>query len=143
MLVAEWKKFLANNKLDIAIAAGVAISDISKGKGVVKSIGGGLIDYAKMDIIGGIVGGPAMFANFAAQIGMLGVNVALENAKENTQTLKKNGPQIGRVGSRNFADNQTAYTMRQRSLEAIGGHSGMVYNALGSEARRRASNINY
>ena len=141
--MADWKKLASNNWLDLTLSGVCVVSDIASGKGVVKSIGSGVLEYAKWDLIGGIVGGPAMFANFALQIGGLAGNIALEHGRGNASSMSRNSSSPGIIGGRGFFDNQNAYTMRQRGLNAIGGHQGMVNNALGSEARRRAANIRY
>lgn len=141
--MADWKKFVKSNVLDLGLSGAMVVSDIAQGKGVVKSIGAGLFEYAKWDIIGGIVGGPAMGAYMLSQLGALGVNMAIEAGRAKADNLSRNTPAPGIVGGYGFFDNQNAYTMRQRSLAAIGGHQGMVNNALGSEARRRAYNIRY
>lgn len=140
--MADWKKFAGSNVLDIGLSGiGVAV-DISAGKGVVKSVGKGLIDYALYDTIGAIVGGPAMGVYMGAQLlGMAGTAV-IENGKEKAKKVSRNAPGYGRVGG-GFFDNEQSYTMRQRSLQAMGGHQGLVNNSLGSEARRRAANIRY
>lgn len=141
--MADWKKFAKSNVLDFTLSGIGVVSDIAAGKGVVKSVGSGVLEYAKWDIIGGIVGGPAMLAYFGTQIASLGANVALEYGRAKTDKINKNTKSPGIVGGYGFFDNQNAYTMRQRSLNAMGNHQGMVNNALGSEARRRAYNINY
>ena len=141
--MAEWKKFLSNQKLDIALSRIGVVSDIASGKGVVKSIGAGVLDYAKWDIIGGIVGAPAMGVYMGAQLLTVGSQIALENGRANADKIHRNSPKPGVVGGYGFFDNENAYTMRQRSLNAIGGHQGIVNNALGSEARSRAYNIKY
>lgn len=141
--MADWKKFAKANVLDIGLSSAMVVSDIAQGKGIVKSIGSGVLEYAKWDIIGGIVGGPAMAAYMLSQLGAVGVNIALETGRGKADKVSRNAPAPGIVGGYGFFDNQNAYTMRQRSLAAIGGHQGMVNNALGSEARRRAYNIRY
>lgn len=141
--MADWKKFVSNNVLDLGFTAVAMGVDIAQGKGVLKSIGTGAIEYAKWDIIGGIVGGPAMLAYMGTQLGALGASLALESGRGKADKIARNSPTPGRIGGKGFFDNQNAYTMRQRGLNAIGGHQGMVNNALGSEARRRAANIRY
>ena len=140
--MADWKSFAKNNVLDIGLSTIGVVTDISSGKGVVKSIGTGVLDYLKWDLIGGIVGGPAMLAYFGLQMGTLAGTLAVETGREKTRKVSRNIKGPGKVGT-GFFDNQNAYTMRQRSLQAMGGHQGMVNSALGSEARRRSANINY
>lgn len=140
--MADWKKLFKGQKLNIGLTAFSVGSDIVEGKGVAKSIGAGAIDFAKWEIISGLVGGPAMFAYTAYQLGSAAIDISLEVGKEKTAKITKGVSGTGTVG-RGFYDNDYTATMRQRSLEAIGGHQGIVNNALGSEARRRASNIRY
>lgn len=140
--MADWKGFIKNNPIDIiTTTAGIGI-DMASGKGVVKSVVGGAFEFLKWDIIGGIIGGPAMLANFGLQMGAMGMNLAVDAGREKTQRVARNNRGPGKIGG-GFFDNQNAYTMRQRSLQAMGGHQGMVNSALGSEARRRSANINY
>ena len=140
--MADWKNYAKANIVGIGLSVPGVISDIASGKGVVKSIGTGVLDYAKWEIIGGLVGGPAMLAFTGVQLGTLGATIAIESGRAKTEKISRNVRGPGAVGG-SFFDNQNAYTMRQRSLAAMGGHQGMVNNALGSEARRRAYNIKY
>lgn len=140
--MANWKKALSNQSLGIGISAITVGTDIASGKGVVKSVGAGVYDFTKWEIISGLVGGPAMLAYTAYQIGDVAVSALIDNGREKTKKLSRNITGSGAVGG-GFSDSDFAATMRQRGLEAIGGHQGITNNALGSEARRRASNIRY
>lgn len=140
--MADWKKFASNNKLDFGLSAAGAVVDIASGKGVVKSIGKGLVDYAIWDTVGALVGGPAMAIYAGVQVLGLGAGIAINVGKEKADKIHRVAPGYGKIGS-GFTDNQQAFTMRQRGLQAMGGHQGMVNNALGSEARRRSSSIRY
>lgn len=140
--MANWKKVFKGQGLNIGLSVVSVAADIGEGKGVAKSIGSGALEFAKWEIISGLVGGPAMLAYTAYQIGSVVADVAIDAGREKTSKIKRNTTGTGNIGGE-FLDNAYTATMRQRGLEAIGGHQGMTYNALGSEARRRASNIRY
>ena len=121
------------------IEAGV---DIANGKGVVKSVVKAGTNFAVNDAISGLVGGPAMWAMLGGQLAWEGAKMYGNYARGKGERVGRNITGTGKVGV-GFMDTEYAATMRQRGLESIGGHQGLVRNALGSEARRRAYNIRY
>lgn len=125
-----------------AFVAFDAYSGIKEGNGVVKSVAKAGVNFAINDIAMGIVGGTAMLGVAAIQIGKIGYDVAMDIGKEKANKTKNNFTGTGHVGGY-FRDNDNAATMRQRSLQAIGGMQSQTRNAMGSEARRRASSISY
>lgn len=140
--MADWKKALSSQGLNVGLSVMSVGVDIGSGKGVAKSIGSGALDFAKWEIISGLLGNGPMLAYTAATIGFASANALIDNGREKANKVNRNVTGTGRVGG-GFYDNDFSATMRQRGLEAIGGHQGIVNNALGSEARRRASNIRY
>lgn len=119
-----------------------AVSNMSEGNGVVKSIAKAGVDFAINDAVMGFLGGPASIALMGAQIGKMGVDAVLSVGRDKVDKVKQNTNGLGKVGGA-YNDNQYAATMRQRSLQAIGGSQGMTRNAFGNEARKRASSISY
>lgn len=139
--MANWGKVANATLMGIGPGIGIA-SDVSQGKGVIRSVAKGAIDFGVSDIVSGLVGTPAMLTYLGFQLAGLGYNAYKEHGQEKGRKVRRTIQDGAGVGA-GFFDNEQAYTMRQRSLEAMGGHRGMVNNALGSEARRRASNIRY
>lgn len=140
--MADWGK-VAGYAFTAGIPTVQAVSDIRKGNGVVKSIGKAGMDFAISDVMTGVIG-------FKAMLIKAGLDVGLEVGKSSVRELQNKGRKVGRsingtgrMGNGIFVDNEHAATMRQRSLEAIGGHQQIARNALGSEARRRAAHIRY
>ena len=115
-----------------------AYSSIKEGNGVIKSVAKAGVNFAVNDIITGVIGGPATLGLVALQVGKMGYDVAMGVGREKAEKTKHNFTGTGRVGGY-FQDNKNAATMRQRSLQAIGGMQAQTRNALGNEARRRAS----
>lgn len=140
--MADWKKVASSQALNVGLSAVSVGADIAGGKGVVKSVASGALDFAKWEIISGLIGTPAMWAYTAYQVGSVATNALIENGRGKADKTNRNTTGTGKVGN-GFYDNDYSATMRQRGLEAIGGHQGITNNALGSEARRRASNIRY
>lgn len=131
------------NAINGAFVGYDAISNIKEGKGVVKSIAKAGIDFAITDAMFAALGGPAGTALMVAQFGKMGLDLALASGKQKVENTKNNLTGTGRVGGYQFNDNEYSATMRQRSLNAIGGSQGITRNALGNEARKRASSISY
>lgn len=125
-----------------AFVAYDAYSNIKEGNGIVKSVAKAGVNFAINDAITGIVGGPAILGIAAIQIGAMGYEALMDNGREKAQKTKHNVTGTGHVGGY-FNDNANAATMRQRSLQAIGGAQAQTRNAFGNEARRRASTISY
>lgn len=119
-----------------------AVANMSEGNGVVKSIAKAGVDFAINDAVMGFLGGPASIALMGAQIGGTAVDAGLAIGRDKVNKTMHNTTGLGKVGGA-YNDNQYAATMRQRSLQAIGGSQGMTRNAFGNEARRRASSISY
>lgn len=140
--MADWKKVIGSQGLNVGISAVSVGVDIAEGKGVAKSIGVGALDFAKWEIISGLLGGPAMIGYTVATVGAAAIGAVVDNGRNKANKVNRSTTGTGRIGS-GFSDNELSATMRQRGLEAIGGHQGITNNALGSEARRRASNIRY
>ena len=88
--MADWKNYAKANALGIGLTGIGVISDISSGNGVVKSIGAGVLDYAKWEIIGGLVGGPSMLAYMGVQLGTLGTTMAIESGRAKTEKISRN-----------------------------------------------------
>ena len=127
--------------LNVAFTAPGLISDIKSGEGVVKSVAKAGYEWVKADLQMALLGGPATFALMGAQLAKLGIDTGLQVGREKMQNSKKNMPS-GVIG-RGFQDNEYAATMRQRSIQAMGGHQQMTRNAFGNEARRRSYMANY
>lgn len=122
---------------------GDAISNMKEGKGVVKSVAKAGIDYVIQDAVFAALGGPAGLALMGTQFAKIGLDLTLALGKQNVENTKANITGIGKVGGYKYNDNEYSATMRQRSLDAIGGSQGITRNALGNEARKRASTISY
>lgn len=121
-----------------------AIGDVKKGKGIVPSLGKAALDFAVSDVVTGLLGfWPSMALSLGGSFAAAGVKAGIEAGQNKARKVGKLTSPAGQVGGGYFKDNEYAATMRQRSLEAIGGHQQMTRNALGSEARRRAAYINY
>ena len=127
--------------LNVAFTAPGLISDIKSGEGVVKSVAKAGYEWVKADLQMALLGGPATFALMGAQLAKLGIDTGLQVGREKMQNSKSNMPS-GVIG-RGFRDNEYAATMRQRSVQAMGGHQQMTRNAFGNEARRRSYMANY
>lgn len=123
----------------IAVDAGM---NIAEGQGVVKSVLKAGVDFAINDAIMGVVGIAPSMAFMGVQLAGAGVDAGLAIGREKAQKTRQNFTGIGKIGG-DFNDNRYSATMRQRSMQSIGGNSGMVRNAMGNEARKRASSISY
>lgn len=134
------KAFLALGALPNIYQAG---SDISQGKGVVKSVAGAAAEFMFYDAFFGLVGGPAGWIMLGKDLAVGAFDIAKEVGREKAKGVKQNATGFGRIGNRGYSDNPYGATMRQRSLEANGGYQGMTRSVLGSEARRRASSVTY
>lgn len=139
--MANWTKYV-NYGLMGLFPTVTAVSDIAQGKGVVKSVAKGAVSFGVDDVVSGLVGSKMMLAKFVFDIGRAGANAYIDHSKEKGNKVGRTGPNGANIG-RGFVDNENSYTMRQRSLQAMGGHQAMARNALGSEARRRATGIRY
>ena len=119
-----------------------AIGSMKEGNGVVKSIAKAGVNYVINDAVAGLLGGPVMLGLAAVQIGKVGYDMAMDVGRQKADKVKNNVTGTGHMGGY-FADNKNAATMRQRSLQAIGGAQAQTRNALGNEARKRASSVIY
>jgi hypothetical protein len=115
-----------------------AISGMSEGKGVVKSVVDAGVSFAINDAMFGLLGGPASFAIMGAELLGIGVDAAMTAGRAKAQGVEQRTSGFGKVGGYNYNDNQYSATMRQRALQSIGGNQGVVRNAFGNEARKRA-----
>ena len=120
-----------------------AAGNMAEGQSVVGSIAKAAAGFAWQDIQMGMLGGPAATALMLADLGKMGVDMALANGREKAGKVKNATTGFGTMGNGSFADNNYSATMRQRALQDIGGTQGATRNILGSEARRRSGYINY
>lgn len=117
-------------------------SNMSEGHGVISSVARAGLSFAINDIETAVLGTPIMLGLAAIQLGKIGADAAFAVGREKVQKVKHNTTGLGHVGGY-FNDNQYGATMRQRSLTAIGGAQSQMRNALGNEARHRASTVAY
>lgn len=128
--------------LNGAFVAVDAAMNMSEGQGVIKSIGKAAVDFAITDAVMGFIGGPASIALMAAQIGGVALDATLAAGRQKAMKTGRNFSGLGFTGG-DYNDNKYAATMRQRSLQSMGGSQGMTRQTFGNEARRRASTISY
>jgi hypothetical protein len=129
--------------MNIGFMAFDTISGVSEGKGVVKSVVDAGVSFALNDAMFGLLGGPATMAVMGAQLLGAGVDYGLKVGRDKAQAVQQRTTGFGKVGGGGYNDNQYSATMRQRAMQSIGGNQGMVRNAFGNEARKRASSISY
>lgn len=129
--------------LNTAFLAFDTYSGIKEGKGVVKSVVDAGISFALNDAMFGLLGGPAAMTIMGAQLLGAGIDAGLQAGRAKAKGIEQRSNGFGKVGGYNYNDNQYSATMRQRSMQAIGGSQGITRNAFGNEARKRASSISY
>ena len=120
-----------------------AISNMKEGRGVVKSVVDAGVSFALNDAMFGLLGGPATMAIMGAELLGAGIDYGLKTGRDKAKAVQQRTTGFGKVGGGGYNDNNYSATMRQRAMQAIGGNQGMVRNAFGSEARKRATSISY
>lgn len=129
--------------LNVGLPTIQAYGDIKEGKGVVRSVAKAGVDWAVGDAVMGFLGmGPGLALMAGAGV-VAGADAAIKAGQNNAMKSKRSFSGTGNMGAGLGNDSGYAATMRQRQLQQMGGHQGMARQALGSEARRRASNIRY
>lgn len=132
-----------NMLANVAFTGMDAAGNMMDGQSVVGSIAKAAAGFAVQDAMMGLLGGPAATALMLADIGKMGVDMALANGREKAGKIRGATTGFGTMGNGSFADNKYSATMRQRALQEIGGAQGATRNILGSEARRRSAYTNY
>ena len=120
-------------------------SSLKEGNSVSKSALTAGINFVKADLMTGIIGFPQQMALMAGQLAIAGIKAGIQAGQENAKTINKitKGNGYGRIGTGSFQDNNYAATMRQRAMQEMNAYNQMNRNALGSEARRRSTYVNY
>lgn len=129
--------------LNIGVPTYQAYGDMKEGKGVIRSVTKAGVDWAIGDAMMGFLGmGPGLALMVGTGV-VAGADAAIKAGQGYARNAKKAFSGTGVMGVGLINDSDYAATMRQRQLQQMGGHQGIARQSLGSEARRRASNVRY